>query len=61
MNFKCCNKTKAYEVRIKEKENELEVAMKDAEMESTRALGNHLVIEEAKILAERQGKEAVRR
>ena len=61
LNFKRCNKTKAYEVRIKEKEHQLEVAMKDAELESTKALGNYIVIEEAKILAERQGKEAVRR
>ena len=35
--------------------------MKDAELESTKSLGNNLVIEEANILDERQGKEAVRR
>ena len=35
--------------------------MKDAEMESTKALGNHLVIEEANILAECQRKETSQR
>ena len=52
---------KAYEVHIKEKEHELDVQMKDAELESTKSLGNNLVIEEANILDERQGNEAVRR
>ena len=33
--------------------------MKDTKLESTKGLGNHIIIEEAKILAERQGKEAV--
>ena len=33
--------------------------MKDADLESTKALGNHIVIEEANILSERQGKETV--
>ena len=54
LNFKRCNEMKAYEVHIKEKEHELDVYMKDAELESTKSLGNHLVIEEANILDERQ-------
>ena len=44
LNVKRCNERKAYEVRIKEKEHELDVAMKDADLESNKALGNHLVI-----------------
>ena len=35
--------------------------MKDADLESTKALGNHLVIEEAKILPERQGQETIQK
>ena len=35
--------------------------MKDAELELTKALGNHLVIEESKILAELQGNDKVQR
>ena len=61
LNVKHCNKRKVYEVHIKEKEHELDVYMKDAELESTKSLGNNLVIEEANILDERQGKETVRR
>ena len=37
------------------------MATKDDDLESTKALGNHLVIEESKILAERQGKETFQR
>ena len=59
LNVKRCNEMRAYEVRIKEKEHELDVSMKDADLESTKALGNRLVIEEAKILAERQEKKTV--
>ena len=58
-NLKRCNERKVYKVCIKEKDHELDVAMKDADLESTKALGNHLVIEEARILDERQGKETV--
>ena len=61
LNVKRCNERKAYEVCIKEKENELDAAMKDADLESTNILGNHLIIEESKILAEHQGKETVQR
>ena len=60
LNVNRCEKMKAYKVRIKVKEHELNVAMKYADLESTKALGNHLVIEEAKIFAEHQGKETVR-
>ena len=59
LNVKRCNEIKTYEVRIKYKENGLDVATKDSELESTTALGNHLVIKEAKILYERQGREAI--
>ena len=61
MNVKRCNERKVYELHTKEKENELDVAMKDAELESTRELGNNILIKEANILSERQGKEKVRR
>ena len=54
LNVKRSNERKLYEVRIKEKEHELDVAMKDADMGSTKVLGNRLVIKESKILAERQ-------
>ena len=57
LNVKRCNKMKAYEVCIKEKEHKLDVSMKDTELESTKALGNHLVIKEANILDELQVKE----
>ena len=57
MNSNLFNKKKVYEVYIKEKEHELDVSMKDADMELTKALGNHHVIKEANNLAERQGKE----
>ena len=43
-NVKRCNERKAYEVRIKDKEHELDLVMIDSELESTKALGNHLVI-----------------
>ena len=56
-NFKRCNKRKSYEVFIKEKEHKLEMAMKDTELESPKALGNHIVIKEKNILDERQVKE----
>ena len=59
MNVKHCNERKAHKVFIKEKDNEMYAAMKDADLESTKALGNHLVIEEVNILAERQGKETI--
>ena len=61
LNVKRCNERKAYGVRISEKEYELDMSMKDADMESTKELGNNLVIEEEKILSERQGKEKVQR
>ena len=56
MNVKRCDERKSYEVCINEKEHELDVAMKDADLESMKVLGNHLVIKEEKILAKRQGK-----
>ena len=37
MNVKRCNEKKAYEVCIKEKYNELDGTMKDADLESTKA------------------------
>ena len=57
MGVKRCNKRKECEVCIKEKEHKLDVEMKDTDLESTKALGNHLVIKEANILDERQVKE----
>ena len=57
LNVKRCNKRKAYKVCIKEREHKLDVAMKDTELESPKALGNHLVIKETNILDERQVKE----
>ena len=56
VNVKRCNKMKAYEVCIKEKEHKLDVVMKDTELESTKVLGNHIVIKEANIFYERQVK-----
>ena len=56
LNANRCNERKVYEVIIKEKDHELDVEMKDVDMESTTALGNHMVIVEAKTLAEHQGK-----
>ena len=56
LNVKRCNESKAYTVLIKDKYHELDVEMKDVDMESTTALGNHMVIVEAKTLAEHQGK-----
>ena len=44
LNVKRCNERKAYEVCINEKDHELDVAMKYADLESTKVLGNHLVI-----------------
>ena len=61
LNVNRFNERKAYEVHIRDKEHELDVAMKDSELESTKGLGNNLVIEELKILDECQGKEVVRR
>ena len=61
MNVKRCNERKTYEVLIKYKEHELEATMKYDNIESMKALRNHILIEEAKILDERQGKEAVQR
>ena len=61
LNVKRCNEMRAYEFRIKDKDHELDVAMKDAELESTKALWNHLVRKESNILDKRQGKETVRR
>ena len=57
LNVKRCNEIKTYKARIKEKEHGLDVATKHSELESTTALGNHLVIKEADILYERQGRE----
>ena len=59
LNVKRSNERKLYEVRIKEKEHELDVAMKYTKLESTKCLGNHLVIEEENIVAELQVREAV--
>ena len=59
LNVKSCDEIKVCEVRIKEMEHELDVAIKYSDLESTKTLGNHLVIKEAKILAERQGKGGV--
>ena len=50
-------KRKEYEVGMKEKQHELEMVIIEAELESSKGLATHLGIEEAKILAERQGKE----
>ena len=50
-------KRKQYEVGMKEKQHELKMVITKAELESSKALATHLGIEEAKILAERQGKE----
>ena len=61
LNVKRCNERMSYEVRIKEKDHELYVAMKDADLESTNALGNHIVMKEAKILSECHGKETFQR
>ena len=44
LNVKHFNERNVYEVHIKEKENELDGAMKYDDLESTKALGNHLVI-----------------
>ena len=44
LNVNRCNERKAYEVHIKGKEHELDVEMKDADMESTKGLGNNLLI-----------------
>ena len=44
LNVQCCNERKADEFCIKGKKYELDVAMKYYELESTQALGNHLVI-----------------
>ena len=46
---------------MKEKQHELELVIIKAELESSKALATHLGIEEAKILAERQGNELFRR
>ena len=59
LNIKRCNERNEYEVCIKEKEHELEVAMKYDELESTKGFGNNIVTEEANISAKLQGKEAV--
>ena len=61
MNVQRCNYMKAYKLTTKEKDHELDVAMKDADLESTKALGNNITTKEAKILAICQGREAVRR
>ena len=53
-------KRKEYKVGMKEKQHELEMVISEAELESSKALATHLGIEEAKILAERQGKELLR-
>ena len=52
---------KEYEVDMKEKQHELEMVIIEAELESSKVLANHLEIKEAKILAERQGKELLQR
>ena len=57
LNVKHCNERNVYEVHIKEKEHELDGAMKYDDLESTKALGNHLVIKEVNILAGSQGNE----
>ena len=54
-------KCKEYEVGMKEKKYELEMVIIESELELSKALATHLGIEEAKILAERQGKELLRR
>ena len=46
---------------MKDKQHELEMVIIGADLESSNALETHLGIEEAKILAEHQGKELLRR
>ena len=50
-------KRKGYEVGMSEEQDELEMVIIEADIESSKALATHLGIEEAKIFAERQGKE----
>ena len=54
-------KRKEYEFGMKEKQHKLDMLTIEAELESSKALSTHIGIEEAKILAERQGKELLRR
>ena len=44
LNVNRFNERKAYEVHIRDKEHELDVAIKNADMESTKGLGNNIVI-----------------